>query len=598
MINLNTHFFSLVRRTIGLAIVSVAIAIVSGCSADNLKTESAQVPQIVLGQLSDPKTFNAALSQESPNIFGYVYEGLLASNGKAEMIPGIAEALPTISADKKKITFTLREDLKWSDGKPLTAEDIVFTFQDIYLNEKIPAPTGDVLKIGESGGLPTVKKLDDRRVEFTLPEPFSPIVRTIGAAEILPAHMLRESVETLDNKGNPLFLSTWGTNTDPETLVVNGPYTLKEYVPSQRLIFERNPYYWRKDDGGNALPYIDRIIWQIVENQDTQLLQFRSGGLTSISISPPYFSLLKREEERGDFTIYEDGPALGTTFITFNLNKAKDEKGNPLVNPIKSTWFNDLNFRKAIAYAIDRQTMVNNIYRGLGSLQHSPISVPSPYYLSPEEGLPTYNYDLEKAKQLLLEAGFKYNNLGQLEDAGGNRVQFELITNSGNQIREAIGVQIQQDLAKIGIKVDFQPIAFNTLVTKIQDSLNWECHLIGFTGGVEPHGGMTIWSTDGRLHSFNQNREDPPIVGREIADWEREIAQLYIRGAQEFDEAKRKEIYGKTQILAQENLPFIYLVNPFSMAAVRNTLENLQYSALGGAFWNIYELEISEEVQG
>ena len=598
MINLNTHFFSLVRRTIGLAIVSVAIAIVSGCSADNLKTESAQVPQIVLGQLSDPKTFNAALSQESPNIFGYVYEGLLASNGQAEMIPGIAEVLPTISADKKKITFTLREGLKWSDGKPLTSEDIVFTFQDIYLNDKIPAPTGDVLKIGESEGLPTVKKLDDRRVEFTLPEPFSPIVRTIGAAEILPAHILRESVETLDDKGNPLFLSTWGTNTDPETLVVNGPYTLKEYVPSQRLIFERNPYYWRKDDGGNALPYIDRIIWQIVENQDTQLLQFRSGGLTSISISPPYFSLLKREEERGDFTIYEDGPALGTTFITFNLNKAKDEKGNPLVNPIKSAWFNDLNFRKAVAYAIDRQTMVNNIYRGLGSLQHSPISVPSPYYLSPEEGLPTYNYDLEKAKQLLLEAGFKYNNLGQLEDAGGNRVQFELITNSGNQIREAIGVQIQQDLAKIGIKVDFQPIAFNTLVTKIQDSLNWECHLIGFTGGVEPHGGMTIWSTDGRLHSFNQNREDPPIVGREIDDWEREIAQLYIRGAQEFDEAKRKEIYGKTQILAQENLPFIYLVNPFSMAAVRNTLENLQYSALGGAFWNIYELNITEEVQG
>ena len=597
MINLNTHFFSLVRRTIGLAIVSVAIAIVSGCSADNLKTESAQVPQIVLGQLSDPKTFNAALSQESPNIFGYVYEGLLASNGKAEMIPGIAEALPTISADKKKITFTLREDLKWSDGKPLTAEDIVFTFQDIYLNEKIPAPTGDVLKIGESGGLPTVKKLDDRRVEFTLPEPFSPIVRTIGAAEILPAHMLRESVETLDNKGNPLFLSTWGTNTDPETLVVNGPYTLKEYVPSQRLIFERNPYYWRKDDGGNALPYIDRIIWQIVENQDTQLLQFRSGGLTSISVSPPYFSLLKREEERGNFTIHEDGPAMGTTFITFNLNKAKDEKGNPLVNPVKSAWFNNLNFRKAIAYSIDRQTMINNIYRGLGSLQHSPISVPSPYYLSPEEGLPTYNYDLEKAKQLLLEAGFKYNNLGQLEDAGGNRVQFELVTNSGNQIREAIGVQIQQDLAKIGIKVDFQPIAFNTLVTKIQDSLNWECHLIGFTGGVEPHGGTTIWSTEGRLHSFNQNREDPPIVGREIADWEREIAQLYIRGAQEFDEAKRKEIYGKTQILAQENLPFIYLVNPFSMAAVRNTVENLQFSALGGAFWNIYELDVAEEPQ-
>ncbi|MDY6938130.1 MAG: ABC transporter substrate-binding protein [Cyanobacteriota bacterium] len=567
----------------------------SGCSAEDLKVESAQVPQIILGQLSEPKTFNAALSQESPNIFGYVYEGLLTSNGQSELEPGIAEDLPEISADKKTITFTLREGLKWSDGEPLTSDDVVFTFQDVYFNPAIPNPTKDVLRVGEQGDLPTVQKIDDRRVAFILSEPFSPVVRSIGGSEILPAHILRESVETLDESGNPLFLSTWATDTSPQNLVVNGPYTLTSYTPSQRLIFEKNPYYWRKDEAGNSQPYIEKIIWQFVENQDTQFLQFRSGGLTSISVAPQYFSLLKREEERADFTIFEDGPATGTTFITFNLNKGRNENGTPLVDPIKSAWFNDLNFRKAIAYGIDRETMINNIYRGLGSLQHSPISVPSPYYLSPEEGLPTYEYNLEKAKELLLASGFKYDSLGQLEDAQGNRVRFELVTNSGNQVREGIGVQIQQDLKKIGIEVNFTPITFNSLVAKIQDSLDWECHLIGFTGGIEPHGGSTIWALDGRLHSFNQDRQDPPIEGREIADWEREIAQLYVRGAQEFDEAKRKEIYGQTQILAQENLPFIYLVNPYSMAAVRNNLENVEFSALGGAFWNLEELKISEE---
>jgi peptide/nickel transport system substrate-binding protein len=572
----------------------VAVLSIGGCRIENFKSEAAQIPQLIEGVLSDPKTFNAALSQESPNIFGYTYEGLLTANGlTGEIEPALARSLPEVSADKKRLVFTLRSGLKWSDGHPLTADDVVFTFNQIYFNEKIPTSTRDVFQIGESGGLPQVKKIDDLRVEFLLPEPFSPILRSLGS-EILPAHVLRESIEKTDASGNPEFLSLWGTDTAPEKIVVNGMYRLKEYIPSQRAIFEKNPYYWRKDARGKHQPYIDKVVWQIVENQDTQLLQFRSGGLSSVSVAPQYFSLLKREEKRGNFTIYGGEPDLGTTFISFNLNKGKDINGKPLVNPIKSAWFNSLEFRKAIAHAIDRQTMVNNIYRGLGSLQNSPIPFASPYYLSPEAGLPTYEYNPQKSKELLLGAGFKYNSKGELLDAKGNRVRFTLLTNAGNQIREAIGSQIKQDLRQIGIQVDFTPIDFNTLVTKLKDTLDWECHLIGFTGGIEPHGGSTIWSTDGRLHAFNQNREDPPISDREISDWEQEISQLYIQGAQEFDEAKRKKIYQRTQTLAQENLPFIYLVNQFSMAAVRNDIQTIQYSSLGGAFWNLHELKIQE----
>lgn len=572
----------------------VVILCIGGCSLNSFKSEADRVPQLLEGVLSDPKTFNVALSQESPNIFGYTYEGLLTANGlTGEIEPALAESLPEVSADKKRLVFTLKPGLKWSDGKPLTADDVVFTFNQVYFNEKIPTSTRDVFRIGESGTLPQVKKLDDRRVEFILPEPFSPILRSLSA-EILPAHVLQKSIETTNESGEPAFLATWGTETPPEKIIVNGMYRLKEYIPSQRVVFDRNPYYWQKDAEGNPQPYIDRVIWQIVENQDTQLLQFRSGGLSSVSVAPQYFSLLKREEDRGNFTIYGGEPDLGTNFISFNLNRGKDVNGKPLVDPIKSDWFNRLEFRKAIAHAIDRQTMVNNIYRGLGSLQSSPISVASPYYLSPENGLPTYDYDLEKAKKILLGAGFKYNDRGELLDEKGNRVRFTLLTNAGNQIREAIGAQIKQDLSKIGIQVDFTPIDFNTLVTKLKDTLDWECHLIGFTGGIEPHGGSTIWSTEGRLHAFNQNREDPPISGRVIADWEREISQLYVQGAQEFDEDKRKQIYYRTQTIAQENLPFIYLVNPFSMAAVRNNIQNIQYSSLGGAYWNLYELKIQE----
>lgn len=567
----------------------------NGCSLSRFRTEAAQIPQLVDSVLSDPKTFNPALSQESPNIFGLTFEGLITQNGlTGEIEPALAESWE-VSEDNLRIIYTLRDGLQWSDGQPLTAEDVLFSYNEVYLNEEIPTNSRDGLRIGESGALPTVRQLDDRRVEFTVPEPFAPFLRATGL-EIMPAHILRETITKRDGAGAPIFLSTWGTDTDPDKLVCNGPYRLTRYVTSERLIFERNPYYWRKGEQGEPQPYIEQFIWQVVESTENSLMQFRSGGLDLISVSPEYFSLLKREEDRGNFEIFNGGPAPGTTFICFNQNKGS-RNGKPLVPPAKSRWFNSLEFRKAVAYGLDRQKMLNNIYQGLGAPQHSPISVQSPYYLSPKEGLPTYDHDPERAKQLLQSAGFQYNSAGELLDAEGNRVRFTLITNAGNKIREAMGAQIQQDLKKIGIRVDFQPIAFNALVSKLTDTLDWDCHLIGFTGGVEPNNGANVWRPEGSLHAFNQKPlpGQEPIEGWTVADWEAQIADLYVKGAQELDETKRKAIYAESQRLAQEYLPFVYLINPLSMAAVRDRVQGVEYSALGGALWNIHELTIAAE---
>ena len=574
---------------IAIALTLIAAISLSACNPAVLETQAAQVPQVVFGILSDPKTFNAVLSQESPNIFGLTYEGLITENPlTGEKEPALAKSWE-ISEDKLKIVFTLREGLKWSDGQPLTASDVIFSYNDLYLNEDIPSNARDSLRIGQSRALPTVRQLDDLHVEFTIPEPFAPFLGSTGLP-ILPAHVLREAVETKGKDGNPKFLSTWGVDTPPEQIIVNGPYKLESYITSQRLIFQRNPYYWKKDAQGNQLPHIERVIWQIVENTDTSLLQFRSGGLDSIGVSPEYFSLLKREEKRGNFRIYNGGPAYGTTFISFNLNKGK-RQGKPLVDPIKSRWFNNVNFRRAVAHAIDRQRIINNIYRGLGQPQNSPISVQSPFYY---RGLKGHEYNLERAKELLVKEGFYYNDQGELLDGDGNRVRFTLITNAGNKIREAMGSQIKEDLSKIGIQVDYTPIAFNVLVDKLSNSLDWECHLLGFTGGNEPNDGANVWFPDGNLHSFNQKPQPgrKPIEGREVADWEKKIGQLYIQAARELDEDKRKAIYAETQRLTEEYLPFIYLVNPLSLTAVRDRVQGVQYSALGGAFWNIEELEV------
>ncbi|AFY44552.1 ABC transporter substrate-binding protein [Nostoc sp. PCC 7107] len=566
----------------------------AACNPSNFKTSAAQIPQIVSSILSDPKTFNYPLSQESPNIFGLTYEGLIDQNpitGKVE--PRLAESWQ-ISEDKLKFTFTLRPDLKWSDGQPLTANDVAFTYNDVYFNEAIPTDVRDAFRIGISRKLPTIRKIDERRVEFTLPEPFRPFLLNTGTP-ILPAHALQKYVQQKDSEGKPIFLAKWGVDSPAEEIVVNGPYKLERYDTSQRVVFRRNPYYWRKDDQGNSQPYIERLVWQIIENTDTSLLQFRSGGLDTVGISPDYFSLLKVQEKQGNFKIYGNEPSTGTSFILFNLNKGK-RNGKPLVDPIKSRWFNTVEFRQAVAYAIDRQTMINNTFRGLGKPQNSPVTVQSPYYLAPEEGLKTYSFDLEKAKQLLIKAGFKYNQQGQLLDAEGNRVRFTLLTNSGNKIREAMGAQIKQDLAKIGMQVDFTPIAWSTYTDKLSNTLDWEASLLGLTGGLEPNDGANVWSPEGGLHMFNQKPQpgQKPIEGREVSPWEIEIGKLYIQATQEFDEAKVKQIYGKTQQITQENLPFIYLVNPLAMTAVRNRFEGINYSALSGAFWNIYEIKITK----
>lgn len=581
-----------IRRWFSLVVCLLVTIVLSACSPRDFRTSAAQVPELIESQLGDPKTFNYALSNESPNVFGYIYEGLISENVlTGEVEPALAESWE-ISPDKQRITFTLRQGLKWSDGEPLTVDDVVFTYRDIFFNPSIPTDIQDVLRIGKDRVLPTVRKVDDRRVEFTTPEPFAPFLRLTGLA-IMPEHALRNAVFTKGPDGNPQFLSTWGVGTDPRKIVCSGPYTLEGYSTSQRVIFRRNPHYWRKDAQGNPLPKIDRVVWNLVENQNTSLLQFRSGGPDSIEpIRPEDFSILKREEKRGNFTVHIGGPRPITTFIAFNLNQGR-RKGRPLVDPVKSRWFNNVKFRQAVAYAINRQKMNNNIFRGLGELVHSTILSQSPYYLSPEEGLKTYDYNPDRAKQLLKEAGFQYNG-GQLVDQDGNRVRFSLMTNAGNTTREVMIAQIKQDLAKIGIQVDLTPINFNVLLDKLDNTLDWECYLLAMGGSIDPHSGSNVWLPDSRSHSFNQKPGEgqPPLEGRVVADWEREVGQLYIQASQELDETKRKAIYARVQQITQEYLPWIPLVNARVMAAVRDRVQTIQYPELGNALWNLYELQV------
>ena len=562
---------------------------------ENFRTaEAADKTQLIRSVIGEPKTFNYFLAQESSSTeaLSPVFEGLISidySGGESKIVPALAESW-VVADDGKTITYTLKENLKWSDGEPLTVDDVVFTYNDLILNPAVPTDTRDILRVGEEGKLPQVRKLDARRVEFKIPEPFAPFLRVTGIA-IMPKHILEETVTTKGTDGQLKYLSTWDTGTDPRTIIGSGPYRFKQFMPGERLVFERNPHYWAKGPNGESLPRIEEMVWPVVADQDAQFVRFRSGDVDVLSVTPDNFSLIKRSEEIGNYTLYNGGPTTTRLFLTFNLNKGSID-GMPVVDPMKSAWFNDVRFRQAVAYAIDRDTMLNNIFKGLGELQNSQIAPQSPYFA--DSGLPVYDYNIEKAKELLLSAGFEYQG-DRLVDSSGNPVRFTLRTNAGNEIRESAGAQIKQNLAQLGITVDFQPIDFNKLVTDMDTSLAWEAIVLGFGAGEEPNSSANLWLADGGLHFFNQQPlSQPPLPGREVYDWEQKISDLYIKAATELDEEKRKALYFETQKLVQENLPFIHLVGQYSMAAVRNKIENVDYSAIGGLLWNLEELKITE----
>ncbi|WP_445248137.1 ABC transporter substrate-binding protein [Microcoleus sp. OTE_8_concoct_300] len=579
-------------RWLAILLAAIATITLSACTP----ARSNLVNRLIVPTSSGPATFNYPLNQSAYSVFGYMYEGLINENGlTSKLEPGLAQSWE-VSKDGKKIVFTLREGLKWSDGEPMTTDDIIFSYEKIYFNEKIPSGLKDTLRVGMSRQFPKVKKIDSRRVEFSVAEPFAPFIRYAGGIPILPAHILQEAVENTDADGKPKFLTTWGTDTDPKKIVGNGQYRMLSYTPNQRVVLERNPYFWRKDAEGNVQPYIQQIVWQIIENTDNQLLNFRSGDLDTLDVQPEVFPLLKREEKRGKYTVFNGGPDTGSVFMCFNLNKGRNAQNQPFVDPVKSRWFATKEFRQAIAYGINRSAMTNNIYRGLGAPLHSPIPPQSPFYLSPEQGLKTYSYDQQKSKELLLSAGFKYNSNGELLDTEGNKVRFTLLMAAGKKVREQMATQIKQDLGKLGMQVDTQFLSFNTYVEKLRLTRNWDTYLGGFTGGNEPHSGYNIWSVNGTLHSFNQGPQagEPPIKGWEVYDWERKIDDLYVKASQELDEAKRQKIYGETQQIIAEQVPFIYMVNPLTFEAVRDRVSGIRYSALGGAFWNLYDLKITE----
>jgi len=520
---------------------------------------------------SGPKTFNFPIAQETSSTtpLGFLFDGLTETNGvTTDVEPALAETWE-FSQDGLVWIFHLRKGVTWFDGEPFTAGDVIFTYNDIIYNEDITCDMRDLLTI--EGKIIKVEKVDNYTVRFTLPVPYAPLLRHLGTA-IMPKHILEDAVK----KGT--YMTTWGVDTPPNKVIGTGPFMMKKYLLDDRIIFQRNPHYWKVDKEGNQLPYLDGMIMLIVSSTDTQLLKFQAGEIDVYGMRGEDYAVLKPKEKEGNFTITEGGATFGSQFVILNWSHP---------DPVKFKWFNNRQFREALAYSIDRETFIDNVMYGFGLPQWSSVSPAVKGFYNPE--VKKYPYDLKKAKKILSEAGFTLRK-GKLYDSDGNQVEFELFTNSGNSIREALDTLLADDLKKLGMSVHFRPLDFNLLVQRLTTKPrgDWDAIILGLTGGVEPHGGANVWKSDGGLHSWNYDPENR-------YEWERKVDDLFNEGVQELDSQKRKLIYNQWQMIVSEELPFLYAALSTYLSVARNTLKNTRPTAYGGALWNVPVLYLEKE---
>jgi len=538
--------------------------------------------RIVFATNSDPKGFNEIIAKETSTtlVTGHIFEGLTKTNAHTTKVePNLAKRWD-VSDDGLIWTFYLRQDVLWNDGEPFTADDVEFTFNDLIFNPDIPSSARDIYTI--DGKTFDVKTIDPFTIQIALPAKFAPFLRGMGQA-ILPKHKLKHIVD--DGK----FNTTWGIDTDPREIVGTGPYKLVKYDPGQRLKFQRNEHYWRTSKEGDQLPYIDQIVYLIVQNSDIGLLKFLEGTLDSYGVSGTYFPLVKPLEKKNNFIIYDLGADTGSQFIFFNQNSGLNpETEKPHVAPHKLTWFKNLSFRQAVAHSVDKEKIIEITKNKLGYPQYSSIGPGAGFFHNPN--VMKYDYDLNKARSILASAGFKdRDNDGIIEDDDGNPVEFNLYTNANAVERIDIASIIRYDLEKIGMKVNFQAKEFNTLVSKLTSTFQWDAIILGLTGGIEPHFGKNVWNSDGQLHMWYPKQEKP------ATEWEHRIDELFLAGVQELDEDKRKIIYDEFQMIVSEQLPLIYTVLGSRLTAVRNKFGNLDPTNYGGVFHNLEEIYIKEE---
>ena len=456
---------------------------------------------------------------------------------------------------------------------------MVFTFK-VYLDEKVHSPQRDLLVI--NGKPLSVTKIDSYTVRFDLDQPYAAAERIFDSLAILPRHLLEEAY----NEGK--FSQSWTLNTAPGAIAGLGPFRLKQYVPGQRIVLERNPYYWKVDRNRNRLPYVDELAFLFVGTEDAQVIHFETGESQIINrFGTDNFRVLAREQDVRGYHVEDLGPSLEFNFLVFNLN---DLPPGQLPNiRHEQTWFRDLKFRQAVSSTIDRDSIVRLAYQGHGAALWGNESPSDKLWIN--QSLPHPPRSIEHARDLLKSAGFSWNSEGKLLDRQGTPVEFTIITSSSNAQRVKMATLIADDLEQLGMNVHPIPLEFRAVVDRVFQSNNYEACILGLGGGdADPNVAMNVWLSNGPTHVWNLHETHP------ATEWEAEIDRLMNQQMITMNYRRRKQLYDRVQQLIAENLPVIFLATPDVLVGARNEIGNFNPGVLEPyALWDTEELFIKTQ---
>src|ERR1039458_1484683 len=502
---------------------------------------------------SEPKTFDPLLVDDDSSLsIRYLTAGVLVRVNRhtQEREPELAESWK-VSKDGKQITFKLRHGVHFSDGSPFAADDVAFTMQRL-IDPALHSPAGDAFRSGT--GAVSTKVVAPDQVSITFPAAIVGLDRQFDQVAIMSAHSPKKEGAVL------------------------GAFMVAEYKAGSSVRLERNPYYWKKDAQGRRLPYLDSIHLDIQSNRDVELLRFKRGELDLINIlDTEYFDRLGSTSPQ---LVHDAGPSLDSDFMWFN------QVANAPIPEYKRAWFRSANFRRALSEAINRDDISRIVYNGHAQPAVGPVSPANKFWFNNK--LKAEAHNPQAALERLKADGFHLQN-GTLLDKSGNPVEFSIVTNAGNKQRERMSVLIQDDLGKIGIKVNLVPLDFPSLIQAIQHKFNYEAAMLGFRNiELDPNGQMNIWLSSAENHAWDPQQKSPETA------WEAEIDKLMRAQASTVDVKKRKDAFYRVQEIVYEQAPILYLINQNALSAVSSSVAGASPGILyPQTFWNAERLTLA-----
>jgi peptide/nickel transport system substrate-binding protein len=455
-----------------------------------------------------------------------------------------------ISNGGKTVRFKLRNGVRYSDGSAFTSADVAYTVKQL-MDPELHSSTADAFRSGQGNVQANV--VSPNVIELTFPAPVANLAALFDSVAILSATSAKKEMAAL------------------------GPFYVAEHKAGSYLLLKRNPNYWKKDSKGRQLPYVDSVRLDIEQNPDVEALRFQRGEIHLINtVSPAVFEKLSANNAA---LVRDAGPSTDTEQLWFN------QVASAPIPAYKRAWFSSTAFRRAVSEAINREDLARLVFRGHARPAVGIVPQSNLFWFN--SSLQPHPYDVGASFRRLQQDGFRFAD-SILRDKDGNVVEFSIVTNAGNRSRENMATMIQQDLKKIGIKVNVVTLDFNSLLERMTQTYNYEACLLGTVNGdLDPSSQMSMWLSSGENHIWNPKQRIP------ATPWEAEIDKQMRVQASATDPSTRKAAWDRVQKTAWEQEPIIYLVNKDSLVGISPVVQNAQPSAFRPqTYWNVEELAL------